>query len=85
MSEDTECLTCDGRGGALSYDMEGDGEWAMTITRLDPCPDCLAMDKCPGCGNQHDDIDIDTFTCACGWTYDDDRFNPSEDFYAEGY
>ena len=83
--EDTECLTCDGRGGTLSYDSDGDGAWAMTTTNLDICPDCLGQNKCPGCGKQYDGIDLNTFNCACGWAYDEDRFNPSEDFYTEGY
>ncbi len=86
MSDDCECLTCDGRGGTLSYDSDGDGAWAMTVTRLDPCPDCLGVDKCPGCGAQYVSIDLNLFNCAlCGWAYDEDRFNPSEDYYTEGY
>ena len=83
--EDSECLTCDGRGGTLSYDSQGEDAWATTFTYLDQCPDCLGADKCPGCGKQYDGIDIDDFTCSCGWTYDEDRFNPSEDYYTEGY
>ncbi len=86
MTEDCECLTCDGRGGTLNYDSDGDGAWAVTTTILDPCPDCLGSDKCPGCGAQYVSIDLDTFDCAlCNWAYDESRFDPSEDYYTEGY
>lgn len=84
-ADDYECLTCDGRGGTLSYDSDGDGAWAMTTTILDPCPDCLAVNKCPGCGAQYAQINLNTFNCSCGWEYDEDRFAPSEDYYTEGY
>ena len=78
---DDACLTCDGRGGKLSYDSDGDGAWAQSVTNLDPCPDCLALDKCPGCGMQHQNIDLNTFVCTCGWAWDEDRFAPDEDDY----
>lgn len=84
LQEDTECLTCDGRGGTLGYDSDGDGVWATTYTQLDPCPDCLAVAKCPGCGRQYDAINVTTFSCDnCGWAYDESRFDPSEDYYTE--
>lgn len=85
MSDDSECLTCDGRGGELSYDSDGDGAWAMTFTTFNACPDCIGAGKCPGCGadmtsSQHTaaERDIESFTCsidACSWHYDADRFS----------
>ena len=60
-AEDCECLTCDGRGGKLEYDSDGDGAWAQTTTNLDLCPDCLGQNKCPGCGAQYQQINLNTF------------------------
>lgn len=84
-----ECLTCDGRGGTLSYDSDGDGAWAMTYETLDPCPDCIGSGKCPGCGapmtpeqQTAAERDIESFTCtidACSWHYDADRFYASDE------
>ena len=90
---DGECLTCDGRGGELYGDLEGDGVWATVVWRFDPCPDCIGAGKCPGCGapmtpeqQANAESDIETFTCsidACSWHYDADRFMPDEDDYYE--
>jgi len=87
-SDDCECLTCDGRGGKLEYDSDGDGAWAQTTTNLDLCPDCLGDNKCPGCGMKHSVIDLNTFVCdACGWIYDESRFDydPSDDYDWEDF
>lgn len=81
---DRECLACDGKGGTLEYDVDGDGAWAMTITRFKPCSDCIDEGRCPGCSYAISDADvalchrnIDAFTCElCGWSFDIDRFSP---------
>jgi DnaJ-class molecular chaperone len=92
MSDDAECLTCNGKGGKLEYDSDGDGVWATVVVRLDPCPDCIGSGKCPGCGapmtveqQAAAERDIETFTCsidACSWHYDADRFD-TDTFYAD--
>lgn len=88
-AEDSECLTCDGRGGELEYDADGDGVWLTQVSRFIPCPDCIGAGKCPGCGaamtsSQHTaaERDIESFTCSvemCGWSYDADRFNSGDE------
>lgn len=93
MAYDSECLTCNGRGGKLHYDSDGDGIWATVVWRFDPCPDCIGSGKCPGCGapitaEQHANAesDIESSTCsidACSWHYDADRFMLDEDDYYE--
>ena len=87
--ESSECLTCDGRGGTLHYDSDGDGAWAMTYEVLDPCPDCISSGKCPGCSapmtpeqQASAERNIENYTCAvdaCSWHYDADRFYASGD------
>lgn len=88
-SEDCECLTCDGRGGKLEQDIDGDGVWATPVWRFYPCDDCIGSERCPGCGHSMTPeqqaaayYDIETFTCAneaCGWSYDADRFNSGDE------
>lgn len=89
--EDSECLTCNGRGGELEFDMDGDGVWATVVYHFMPCPDCIGSGKCPGCGapmtpeqQAAAERDIESFTCsvdACSWHYDADRFYASEDHH----
>ncbi len=86
---DSECLTCNGRGGELSYDSDGDGVWATPVVNFIPCEDCIGADKCPGCGAPMDadqsvcaEFAIESFTCrveTCGWHYDADRFNANDE------
>lgn len=83
---DDPCVTCDGKGGTITHDIEGDGEWAMRVVRLDPCPYCLAATFCPGCSApipaEQDPIANEDWTCeACGWCYDPDRFAADADDY----
>lgn len=83
-STDSECLTCNGRGGELEFDIEGDGVWATPVYRFNPCEDCIGAGRCPGCGAAMTpdqqiaaNKDIESLTCsvgACGWSYDADRF-----------
>lgn len=81
---DSECLTCNGRGGELEWDVDGDGVWATPVCRFIPCLDCIGAGLCPGCGavmtpeqQAAAENDIESFACvveACGWSYDADRF-----------
>ena len=76
------CPTCDGKGGTLENDMEGDGAWSMAVTRLDPCGDCLAAGLCPGCGTAAPTAldTLENFVCeACGWAYENERFDYNEE------
>lgn len=78
MTDHDPCLTCDGKGGKLEHDIEGDGEWSMAVTRLDPCGDCIAAGLCPGCGAPAPTAldTLDSFACAtCGWAYENERFD----------
>jgi len=79
-----ECATCDGKGGELEFDLEGDDAWAITVIRIGRCPDCIGSGRCPGCGTPMTpeqqataERDIESFTCAidaCSWHYNVDRF-----------
>jgi hypothetical protein len=84
MTEHNECPTCNGRGGELEHDSDGDGVWAMQVTYLNECPACLGDDKCPGCMQPIEATaiarsDIEEWTCpTCGWHIDWDRLGPTE-------
>ncbi len=72
------CDTCDGRGGELEYDHDGDGVWSTPVTYLNPCPDCLGQDRCPNCRTDVPGI-LEAYTCPiCGWEYDPERLIPSD-------
>ena len=87
------CDTCGAKGGTLEHDTQGDGVWATPVTYFTPCDDCIYLGLCPGCCRAipADDApkaldDIDTFTCeACGWHFEAERFEPSEDDYIDEY
>lgn len=86
--EDNECLTCNGRGGMLSGEMQGDGYMTGWVEFFEDCPDCIGSGKCPGCGapmtpeqQAQAEHDIESFTCSvdiCSWHYDADRFYARE-------
>jgi hypothetical protein len=84
MSEHNECPACEGRGGELEQDSQGDGVWAMQMTTFVDCPTCLGDDKCPGCMAAIEATaimrsDIEEWTCPlCGWHIDWDRLGPAE-------
>jgi hypothetical protein len=82
MDDDRNCPACEGRGGTLEYDSDGDGVWATAVTNFLECPDCLGDDKCPGCGGAARALaDIDKWTCAtCGWHVDWERLTPDYDY-----
>lgn len=66
------CPLCNGRGGTLERDVDGDGVWAMPVERYVPCQ-CVEEGRCPGCLSPGvpDDADISEFTCeTCGWYID---------------
>ena len=82
------CPTCGGTGGTLEYDWEGDGVWGQGVTRLDPCADCLGLNRCPGCMQQYPQyppspaVNADDWQCPnCGWVYEEDRFYARDDDY----
>jgi len=83
--EFTECATCEGRGGTVEHDMQGDGIWFSPVSWYMPCSDCIEVGLCAGCGAEGVplDSDIDTFTCEkCGWHIDWDRIDgPDEPDY----
>ncbi len=84
----TECEACEGRGGELEHDTQGDGVWATPVSYFIPCDDCLHNGLCPGCSRAipADEAtaaldDTDKWTCgACGWHVDYDRLTPEIDW-----
>lgn len=80
------CETCEGKGGEIEHDMQGDGVWMTPVTYFMPCDDCLLNGLCPGCSRAipADEAEIaakqtDRWKCgACGWELDDSRFEPSD-------
>ncbi len=86
--EFTECMTCEGRGGEVQNDFDGDGVWMTPVTFFTPCDDCLGNALCPGCSRAipADEAtianeDTDKWTCgACGWHIDWGRFERQVDW-----
>lgn len=74
--EPDPCLKCNGRGGTLTTEYQGEAPHGGLVSWLNECPDCLGADKCPGCRepiSEYDDLD-DLICPACGWAYDPERF-----------
>src|SRR4026208_2622227 len=77
------CDTCNGRGGTISGEKEGEPPLSGEVEFFETCDDCIANGLCPGCGNgtlttgvyEAAMNDIATFTCEiCGWHYEAERF-----------
>lgn len=74
------CLTCNGRGGTLTTEYQGEPPHGGLVDWLNDCPDCLGAGKCPGC------LAVLPLTFAvfddncpaCGWYYDPERFYVSD-------
>lgn len=56
------CRTCDANGTASQFSFVPN--WLA-----EPCPDCLAVGKCPRCAGSSD---WDTICSGCGWAGDED-------------
>lgn len=80
-AEHNECPACEGRGGELEHDSDGDGVWAMPVTRFIECFDCLESNRCPGCMAAIEAMpaDIEEWTCPlCAWHIDWGRLGPGD-------
>jgi len=83
------CATCNGRGGVLSGEMQGDPPMTAYVEWLELCDDCIMNGACPSCSNATLTAgvyeaaldDIETFTCElCGWHIDYNRFDDGPDY-----
>lgn len=78
------CADCDGRGGTITGEMQGDPDSHRTsyVEFFESCGSCVDAKLCPGCSRPAPTIDadnIDAFTCAvCGWSFDRSRFDHTD-------
>lgn len=81
------CADCNGRGGTISGEMQGDPDSYRTayVEFFESCAACVDNLLCPGCMRPAPTIDaddIDAFICElCGWRFERSRFDPDEPEY----
>lgn len=69
------CAACNGTGGDVEGDMQGDEHMTAYVEWFIPCVDCIDKGLCPNCGvatlNAEAQADIGSFTCVvCDWHYE---------------